>query len=167
MKFKEKLPSTGKYFLRLKSGDSVKGVFRGEPYDFKQHWVNQRGSVCEGDGCPHCKEGKKPSFRFRLNFVLSENGAMVAKIFEQGWMVYESLRSLHGADYDLEKTVVQITRHGSGQDTTYSVIPLQGAKGQVTEGFEKQLGAVALHNLISPTEDAAGDFAESDDGVPF
>lgn len=147
MKFKE-FPSTQNY-LKLSAGQSAKGVFRGEPHEFRQHWRNKQSFVCTGSDCALCKEGEKSSFRFRLNFIIQENGAYVAKVFEQGKTVYEVLKALHESDYDLEKHAVKITRHGSGTDTTYSIVPLPN--GGVTKEFEKELSKVELNNLSGQT----------------
>lgn len=108
----------------------MKGVFKGEPYDFRQHWIQgeQKSTVCPGVGCPLCAQGEKPSFRFRLNFIVSENGVYTAKILEQGWTVYEALKNLHESDYNLEEYVLKITRHGDGTNTSYSVVPLADGK---------------------------------------
>ena len=66
MKFKE---ATGamdsKNYLRLKDKESAKGLFVGEPYEFRQHWIGNRSSLCSEDAaCPQCSTGLKSSFRF-------------------------------------------------------------------------------------------------------
>lgn len=136
-----------KNFVKLKDKESAIGVFRGDPYDFRQHWVDKRSVLCTGaeKGCKLCAEKVKDGFRFRLNFITKENGGYVPKIFEQGWMVYEQLRALHEGDYKLDKTIVRITRSGTGQNTSYTVIPVP--KGDVTPEIEKTLAAIKLHDL--------------------
>lgn len=150
MKFQATSGGSSKNFVKLKSGDSVTGVFRGDPYDFKQHWSNQRSSLCTGEACEKCKAGDKPGFRFRINFVTTENGAQVAKIFEQGWTVYDYLRTLNESDYDLEKHTVKITRNGEGTNTTYNIVPL--AKGALSAEQEKKIAKVELNKLDSVNE---------------
>jgi hypothetical protein len=158
MKFAAAQNINGKNFIRLKAGESVRGVFRGEPFDFKQHWVNNRGQMCPGDGCALCAEGKKPSFRFRINFIINDNGAYVAKVFEQGWTVYETMKNLHESEYNLDLHQMKITRHGSGQnDTTYSIIPVPN--GTIDEAKEKVLSSIKLHELRE--ESLAEGFAEA------
>ena len=50
-------------FVRLKmDGDSVRGVFRGEPLVYRTHWLQTaegaRSVVCTGKpDCPHCMAG--------------------------------------------------------------------------------------------------------------
>lgn len=145
MKFRDKSTGGGKNFLKLKAGESVRGVFRGDPYEFRQHWTANRGVKCEGASCELCKSGDKSSFRFRLNLVIQENGALAAKVFEQGWTVYELLKALHEGDYDLEKHFMKITRHGTGTDTSYSIVPVPN--GAVSKDTDKQIAAVKLADL--------------------
>lgn len=138
-------------FVKLADGESIKGVFRGDPVHFKQHFVNNTGALCPGLAtCEHCKAGLKPAFRFRLNFVTNENGAYVAKIFEQGWIVYESLGSLH-EEYDLQKTVVKITRKGEKQNTSYTIIPLPNG---LTDEQAAKIAAVPLQRLEKKAPDS-------------
>jgi hypothetical protein len=134
--------SGSKNFLILKPGEVARGVFAGEVFAFKQHWLKaqKRGVVCPGfEKCEICakvtddmddEEKKKywPGFRFKVNFIVNENGAYTAKILEQGATVYDAIVAL-AADYDLKKHLIKITRHGSGVDTTYSIVPV--ANGQL------------------------------------
>lgn len=151
-------------FIRLKDGQSVTGVFRGDPYDFKQHWKNNKSVLCEGDGCPLCQEGVKAVFRFRINFVTQENGELVVKIFEQGRESYKTLKELHKIDYDLEKTFVKIARTGSGpRDTAYSIRPIP--KWQVPQETDQKLSTLKLHDLVGMQQ--AQDAPNSDEDIPF
>lgn len=156
----------GKAFVKLKDGESIKGVFRGDPHPFRQHWVENRGVFCPGKSCPLCAEGEKSSFRFRINFVMQENGAWVAKVFEQGWTSYDYLKSMHESDYDLEKTLIKITRRGTGTDTSYSILPVPN--GTLKKPDVDAIAAVALHDL-SPKEksEAAATPEESGEDIPF
>jgi hypothetical protein len=162
-------------YVRLKAGDTVKGVFRGDLFEFKKHWVGNHTEFCAGDAasCPLClaDPSKKAQFRFRVNLVINEGGALIPKIFEQGWLVYCQLRDIH-TDFNLEKTVVKITRTGSGlQDTTYSVLPVPG--GDVKPDFEKRLSEVKLLDLMpsealaaKPHDEHANEGMFTDD-IPF
>ncbi len=171
MKFKSSGGGAGgKDFLKLGAGASVKGVFRGDVHEFKQHWVAQRSSLCPEDAtCELCKEGtSKAQFRFRLNVLINENGAYVAKIFEQGWTVYCQLRDMHASDYNLEKTIVKITRNGEGKNTTYTIMPLPGTMGTVNAAMEKQLGAVPLIALTdTPAETEEEPEQDGNEEAPF
>lgn len=138
MKFKNdtELPQAatgGSLFVKLKDGDSITGVFRGAIFDFMK----------KND---FDKEKPKDVFRFRVNFITSENGALVAKIFEAGIVTYKAMRALSEQGYDLEKTTVVYTRKGTGTDTEYSLIPAPPAK-QCSDEQMKQVEAVKLHDL--------------------
>lgn len=171
MKFKD-LPqeTSGGSFVKIGAGESVIGVFRGEPHDFRQHWVGDRSEIClggsSGDGCVHCANGIRPTFRFRINFMVKEGNAYIAKIFEQGRRVYDQLKGLH-ADYDLEQTVVKISRQGSGKDdTVYSVLPLPPPKGSLSKEALSAIKDVKLHDLVNPIDDSESHHG-SDMDVPF
>ena len=114
-----------KNFLRLKDKESAKGLFVGDPYEFKVHWNGKASDLCTQDNrCAHCSLGDKPKFRFRMNFIIHENGTYIAKVFEQGWNTYLSLKELHEGEYNLENHLVVISRSGSGaNDTRYSILP--------------------------------------------
>lgn len=145
MKFKPKNEDT-RNFLKLKAGETVTGIFRGELYDFRIHWADNRSTICPGpDTCEICREGNKSKFRFRVNFVVKEGEGYVAKVTEQGWTFYEVLRSLNEGDYPLEKYVMKITRHGERLNTTYTVIP--APSGLVSAELEKKLELVKLNDL--------------------
>lgn len=158
MKFSEGNKSSNKMdYLKMKAGESVRGTFRGDPHTFKMHWLNdqKKSQLCSGSGCPLCSAGDKPKFRFRLNFIMNENGAFVAKVFEQGWTVYETLKALHEGDYNLEQHVMKISRHGSGTDTSYSIVPVPN--GQLSKEQESQVAKVQLHTLTNETPTEKGD----------
>lgn len=171
MQFKEDEGGiSSKHFLKLKDKESITGVFRGDPYDFRQHWVNKKSQVCVGDGCPLCVDNKS-SFRFRINFITKENEEYVAKVLEQGWTVYEQLREMHRSDYNLEKTIVRITRNGVEKQTTYLIMPRPD--GAVKPELEKILGKVELHDLKTIGNEKAKDTpqvkpdADEDSRTPY
>lgn len=140
-----------KLFIKLKDKESVTGVFRGEPYDYRQHWINNRSQVCAGDSCELCASDKKnkSTFRFRLNFVMKDTNepcGYVVKIFEQGWGVYEYLSNLSKSGIALEKMVTKIIRNGSDKNnTTYTVIPLS----PIPPTTEKIIANLTLHDLAN------------------
>lgn len=165
MKFKDL--STRQNFLKLKSGEEIRGIFRADPVDFRQHWSNGRGVICTGrDKCELCKAGEKSNFRFRINFVVNENGAYVAKVFEQGKAVYEALKALH-QDYNLETNQMKIRRVGTGTETNYTILPVPN--GKFTPEAMKALETVKLNTLLDePTAEPSTE-SEDEDGedVPF
>jgi hypothetical protein len=169
MKFKSEGQGI-KNLLKLKPGESITGVFKGDPVDYQQHWVGGRGVICEGAACPYCQEkdeeGKplKPGFRFRINFLTLENSQWTAKVFEQGYTVYKNLRSLHESDYNLEKTLVKITRYGSDKTTTYQIVPLP--KHEVSPELEKRFKTIKLNELEIGQREPGEDSSESEDDIP-
>lgn len=156
---------SGKNFLKMKDGESVRGVFRGVPVIFRQHWSNGRGIVCPGKACDLCAEKNKALFRFRLNFVMQEGGQYVSRIVEQGWQFFNALKELN-EEYPLENHVVKISRSGTGSDTKYQVIPTPN--GLLANGTKKAVEAVQLHEL-SPFAEAKEEeaVALADEDLPF
>lgn len=169
MKFRDEVPGTSdQSFLKLKDGESVAGVFRGELYDFFAAWNNKVSSVVP-EGAPGAK------FRFRINFITKGPAGYVAKVLEQGSTVYRDLKTLH-EEYDLEQTVVKITRHGSTMnDTSYSLMPL---RTPVTEEVKNVPLLDLRHKQTSGKPSSASDihrdfgdpppdFGGGDDAIPF
>lgn len=150
MKFLPKSEDT-RNFLKLKDGETLKGVFRGEFNHFRIHWSDSRSVLCTGkEACDLCMKGDKSKFRFRANFIVKDGEAYVAKVIEQGWNFYETLRALNEGDYELEKYVMKITRNGTGLHTSYAAIP--APNGLVNTQMEAVLSKVQLNNLGHITE---------------
>jgi hypothetical protein len=101
-------------FLKIKDGESVTGLFRGNVYEFHSKWDNGKNILTSPE------EGRP---RFRLNFIVKEDGALKAKIWEFPLAVYNQLFSIN-EEYPLETTKIKITRQGTGTDTSYMIIPL-------------------------------------------
>lgn len=157
MKFRDDIPEGGNSkFLKLKKDkESVVGIFMGDLYEFYVVWEGGKSRQV-AEGTPNSK------FRFRVNFVVKEGPVYVPKIFEQGLTVYRQLAELH-AEYDLEKTVIKVTRNGTGTDTTYSLLPL--LKQQITKEAEAHLKTLELLPL---DENASGTQGNGqDEEVPF
>jgi hypothetical protein len=147
MRFKQTVQTNNSgTFLKLKAGESARGIFSGDPYEFKVHWNAGKTTPCLEVNCPQCNAGNKSAFRFTINVIVKENEAYVAKIFEQGISVYDALKSLHEGGYDLEKHVMKISRQGSTKDdTTYAIVPLPN--GQINAEMALKLKDVKLHPL--------------------
>lgn len=131
--------------IRLKDGESVQGVLRGDIFEFESAF----------------KPTDKPKFRFKVNMVLMENGALVCKILSGGWKLYSQLRELSESGWDLETSFVRVSRTGSGiNDTVYSATALP--KGPTPETLQK-IAAFKLRVLnggqeITPPAEPTGEF---------
>lgn len=124
-------------YLKIKDGDSISGVFRGEIYEFCVRWVNGKSEVVPPDTL-----GAKS--RFKLNFIISENGKMVAKVWEFSHVVYSLLAEVN-EEYPLETTKVKVLRKGSGMETEYYILPL--LKEPLSASAIKSLAAIELNIL--------------------
>lgn len=161
-------PGSG-VFLRLKDGDRIQGIFRGDPSIFRQHWVGGRSALCEGKAtCEHCKAGDKPKFRFRINFLTKIDGVWMPKVFEQGYGTYLDLKEMHEGSYDLQVTLVTLSRTGEGTDTRYRVLPVK-ANGGLKEADFKKIAAIPLNELREESQASAPAPEEQDanEDVPF
>ena len=151
-------------FLKLGDGEEVTGIFRGEIYRLKKHWSASRSIECIGFGCPVCpaeaesnakeKDEKKhrfAMFRFRVNFVTTINGQWVAKIFEGGGELYDTLTNLD-KKFDVTKTVVDISRQGMKQNTKYQITPRPDQP--LTADIESMINSVRLHGLSTKAEES-------------
>lgn len=133
-------------FLSLKDGESVTGVLRG---DVKADWVDWSS----GKPVPTAKDQPGAKFKFRVNFIATQNGALTPKLFSQGTQVYKKLKAL-SQEYDLERTIVKITRVGSDKKTQYEVMPTKEWK--VSDELEAKLLALKL----LPLEPTAASFLD-------
>jgi hypothetical protein len=149
MKFKDHSSDSGGDklpYLKIKDGEKVAGVFKGEIHEFGLIWEGKKVVPIGTTGS---------SFRFRINFITKEGASYVAKVMEQGATVYNMLKDLNES-YPLEETVVEIRRSGSTKDDTrYSILPLP-PKAQPTEkGWSviSQTPLVKLKAQASPEPD--------------
>lgn len=167
---KAKEASSGGSFIKLKDGDEVIGVFRGEPYTFYQAFKDKIEYPYKVAGA---------SFKFRVNFVIKEKDGFVSKILQGGATMADQISSCR-EEYGLDCTY-KIKRKGSGKDdTTYSVL----FKANLSKEQLKEINAVELLKLTSekgspnrtqedwegpaPTDaDRPHDQAEIDEEIPF
>lgn len=140
-------------FLKIKDGEKVLGVFKGDPVEFYKIFAENR-IVPAGT--------KGASFKFRINFVTKEGASYVAKVLEQGATVYDMLKDLNEA-YPLAETVVEIKRTGATKDDTrYSILPLHPSR-QPGEVAWKVINQVQLNALEQARAEAS---PEPDFGEP-
>lgn len=150
MKFSKREIMSGEgniLFLKFKDGESHIGVPRGEVYEFYQKWENNRSKVVDAND----PDGKS---RFRINFVVQEDGKFVPRILEFGLTVYNQLADI-AEEYDITQTKLKITRRGTGTDTVYMVLPL--LKEPIPAKVMKQIEAVPLNILEHKDKPAAAE----------
>lgn len=132
-RMKKAREESGGLFIRLKDGDAIEGVFRGEPYCFYQKFKDPNEYT-------EWAEGR--AFKFKINFITRENGAPVAKIFQGGARVRDIL--LDAIDEYGIDTVFKIKRTGSEKETTrYSIL----FKTALTPEQLDLINKVELHSL--------------------
>jgi hypothetical protein len=139
-------------YLKLEDGQAVKVVIRGEVNTFYAHWVGGGAPnvICEGRGKPCCDKYGKAIFRFRVNVLVEENGAYVAKMLEQGGTLYDSIAAI-AEEYALDDYIMRLSRKGKGKDdTVYSIVPAKD--GKITKEQKKQFDAIKLLD-VKPKND--------------
>lgn len=138
-------------FVKLNDGDSITGVLVGNPHVYYAMWEN--GKKLESDT-------KQPGykFRFKINLVREVNGAFVAQILDNGKLLYDDIVALHESGYNLEETMVRISRTGTGTSTRYNVVPSpQPLSAEVLE----QVRATKLKRLTPQDKE------ETTEDIPF
>ena len=121
MKFTDR-PKTGgsdhggpTLYLRLKDGEAVNIIPRGEIHEFYSVF-GARGEVTA------TTPGAK--LRFKMNVVVNEAGTLKAKILEFGMTIYDQLAEINKV-CDVTKTKIRMSRKGSGKsDTMYMLLPV-------------------------------------------
>jgi len=156
--------SEGGLFAKFDNG-TLLGVFRGDPVVFKQHGFGKTMKLCAGPSCDVCEAGERPKQRFRMNIIVQEGASWTAKIFEGGSSIYQPLKELHAEGYDLDSTLIKLTKKGSGMETEYSLMP---AAKQLTPEQIKAVSEVPLRD-IRPRERAVNlsDVATGAEQAPF
>ena len=150
MKFEVTKLSAANY-LKIADGETVRGVFAGEPHKFYCNWKDNRSTECPGRNiCAECISGLKAGFRFEINFIIKENGTYSAKIWEQGWRTFEALMGFNEGGYPLESHQMKITRTGSGKNTAYNIMPIPD--GKLNDKQQKALSEVKLNEFETTSE---------------
>lgn len=144
----------GDKFLKVKDGESVKCVFRGEIFEYFVKWENGK-SIIVGPN-----EGK---VRFRVNVAVPEGSAFKMKIFEFGRPVYDQLEMLNKNYGDVTKIKITIARKGEKLETTYMLMPL--VHEPLAPPVMAKIEAIPLNNLGGNKKEEPKVDAFSD--VPF
>jgi len=131
----EEAAKQGGIFVRLKDGESVVGLFCGEPHSYETVWTGKASELY--DEQKHA--GMKPTLRIALNFFTG--GAM--KVIDLNATTFRKLcQARH--KYGLDK-LFEVSRHGNGVDTEYSILlEPDGAKLSEATGAVKK---AELHDL--------------------
>lgn len=136
----------GGSFLKLEDGVPVNAVLRGDVFKFYQDWPLGGEKKVFAEPTP----GTKP--RFKINAIVSENGAFVAKVLEYPPIVSNALADLVEAGYDLDVTKLQIKKTKQGKKTEYSVVAC-APKEQPSAKHLKEIAAVELLPLTITTSE--------------
>lgn len=146
----------GGNFLKLDSGQSVTGVFRGDVHKFYQSWPKG------GDKRVSTEPFEGAKARFKANIVIHEDGKFVARIFEFGVLLNNQLAAIADDCEDITKAKIKISRQGSDKSTKWTIT--QVTKGPLTEKQLKEIDAVELNVLgDQPAVEASAD----SDSIPF
>ncbi len=147
-KLKERKEFSGGMFVKLGDGESIEGVFRGEPHTFY--------SVFK-DPTEHEEWAEGRSFKFKVNFAVFnlETKAYEMKVFQGGSTLSDMLVDMK-EEYGLDQ-LFKIKRTGSGkEDTRYSILP----KGALSPEQLATINALPLHKFEKKVD-------ESTDSIPF
>lgn len=139
----------GGKFLKIEVGQSVSGVFRGETVSYWQKWP--KGGTKELSDIP------KPGFqeRFKVNFIVYEEGAFVAKIFDCSLATYNQIATINES-MDVETIKCTVSRQATGKGSSYFVMP--NLKEPLKPAQLKAVSEVELNTLnqSSPPLQATG-----------
>ncbi len=141
------------------------GVFRGDVHDFKIHWINKKKVNCLGQGCPHCMEGQKSSFQFRVNLIhKNAEGALQASIYEQDWFTYQRLHKAN-SEYALEDHLVRVYK---GKEGAYLVDLIAKIK-PIDQTIRDQIQNIQLNDLQDNIADYSKQIKEPEsfEDIPF
>jgi len=155
--------SGGGMFVKLKDGQFITGVLAGEVKFYEKIWKDRPD---------------QPTQRFKMNLLVKENGAISAKILDQGPSVWNQLVDMKEAGYNLLRTTIKISRKGSGKfDTEYTIMPIPN--GVIDDISFSSLAAVKLNDLekkesgpekgplAKPQDDLGSPPQWTEDDVPF
>jgi hypothetical protein len=146
------------HYLKIKDGESVTGILRGELYKYWQTGFGPTAQIV-GPG-----EGKE---RFRHNIVVKDGDHYVAKVWEFGPKIYDTLSALDGSGWDLANTLLTISRAGSTKENTkYTVTP---NKKEPSVAAMKEIEKLELINLGPKEQGPLKNYAPGadDSEVPF
>ena len=123
----------GSYYVKLKSGESIEGIFAGDPHTYYQVY---------GDNTEYERPGGDRRPKFKINFLTWRDGQLEASIFRGGSIIRNTLLDVVD-EYGLE-CVYKIKRTGSTKDDTrYSIL----FKRELTPEEKELVGRTRLLRL--------------------
>lgn len=156
------------YLARVPADDSLTVRFLTEPegewVEYMEHYDAVRKFYpCTESGCPGCAEGDFPSKRFLANALDVAEGkviplAMPKTLAASVMKKYEKYGTLLDRDYEL-------TREGSGFDTTYDSVPEAPTKMNLKRFDLIDLTAM-LQSQLDMADNAGSDDDDDDDDEP-
>jgi hypothetical protein len=156
-KLADKHVNQGGFFVRLQNdGDTVVGVFSGEPYAKEVYWDGQKYLDAPPEG-----GGAKASLRVALNFFVPGEGAM--KIIEGGTAWFKDVLEIR-EKYGLDQWVFEVKRRGKKGDpkTKYSILP----EKPVDDAMRTRMTAAGLHDLAAVGGGGGSNDSEASDAGP-
>lgn len=107
-------------YLKLRDGESVIGILRGEMHSFRVKWEN--GSSTKLD-----EPDRNRHNRWKVNIVVKEGSGLVVKVFEYGVDLYDQFADIQEAlketGKDISQIKLRISRRGTAMNTKYLVMP--------------------------------------------
>ncbi len=151
---KEKYGSVGdSQWMRLEEGDNKIRIVQTTLSDYGNHYLpsKKKSYACIGkEECPLC-ENEQPSVKFMTWVIDRKDG--VVKILEVGYSIVKQLTKLaNDSEYGIDESGfpydINISREGTGQDTTYSVIAGRKNAPLTKEELEKTSNLDDLEEII-------------------
>lgn len=161
MRFQKKADTGGggDKYLKLKDGESKKVILRGEPYEFHVKW--------DGSKYQPANEGEAgSSSRYKMNIVSWEEGRFKPRLWEFPQTICNKLADMM-EEYPLDRTLLKITRQGTGSDTEYHLLPLAGEKDKLSSAALTQIGEVEMLIMDAPRGAPKERTETSSDEIPF
>lgn len=132
-----------------------------EPFNIRSHFVNNRWVTCpqgiDGEDCPVCESGKKATNQFVFNVIdtrdfVDKNGKShkdEVKLWRVGIKLLKLLKR-RAANYGPLNTYdIEVTRLGSGTNTTYDIDVLTKSIGSEINLTAEQVPFV-LEDVLAP-----------------
>lgn len=141
-------------FIKLKDGLNQMRIVS-TPAQISIHWekdIEQQNKkvICLGAGCPICKAGHAPQFRYQIQVIDRLDGKI--KILEQGPTVFNAIKAYAvDPEYgDPSKYDIKIKKEGSGRDTKYSVLASPNKSDLTEEELKAVQESKSLEEINKP-----------------